>query len=77
MICGAVAAALVVIALLELMLRPDPDEPTMVHTSVLLKFGAAALSLLLAALGGALGALPVLGLLLVLVFTQMVYGAYV
>lgn len=77
LLCGAVATALIVIALLEITLRRDPDEPTTLHTSVSLKFGAAGLALLLAALGGSLGALPVLGLLLLLVFTQMIYGAYV
>ncbi len=77
LLCGAVAAALMVMALLELTLRRDPDEPTTLHISVPLKFGAAALALLVAALGGSLGPLPVLGLLLLLVFTQMIYGAYV
>jgi len=77
LLCGAVAAALVVIALLETMLRRDPDEPTTLHTSVPLKFGAAALALLLAAVGQSLGALLVFGLLLLLVCTQIIYSTYV
>lgn len=77
LVCGAVAAALLTIALLEMTLRRDPDEPTRLHTSVLLKVTAAALALLIAALGGSLGGLSVLVLLLLVVGTQMVYGTYV
>ena len=74
---GAVALALLTVAALEATLRPDPDEPSEVRTSIGLKLlggaGAAALGIA----GGGLSPLVVLALLLLIVLAQMVYGAYV
>src|SRR3712207_5109147 len=60
LLCGAVAVALIVIGVLETMLRPDPEEPTTLRTSVTLKFAAGAFILALAIWGSRLGVLALL-----------------
>ncbi|MBC8075096.1 MAG: low temperature requirement protein A, partial [Chloroflexales bacterium] len=77
LMAGALALALVAIGLLEMTLRRDANEPTDHRTSVLLKFGVAALAVGVGVLGTALGTNAFLLALLALLLVLMVYGAYV
>jgi low temperature requirement protein LtrA len=77
LLAGGVALALLVIAALELTLRPDPDEPSEARASIGLKLGAAITAVVLAILGGGLNPLALLGLLLLPILAPMLYGAYV
>ncbi len=76
LMAGAVAVALISMGLIELTLRPGPDEPTKQPVSFLLKVGAGALALALG-FGGVLRPEVLLVVLILLVLIQMVYGAYV
>jgi low temperature requirement protein LtrA len=73
----ALAGALALMGLIEMVLHRDPDEPTDLRLSVGLKLAAAAAVLLLGPLGGALSAPALLGVLLLPLGLQMAYGAYV
>lgn len=77
LIAGAVAVALIIIGLLELTLRRREDEPTHPRLSPLLKFAGGLLALSLGWLGVGFSSTLLLGLLLLPIFIQMVYGAYV
>jgi low temperature requirement protein LtrA len=77
LVAGAVAGALLTIALLELTLRRPPDEPADYRVSASLKVVGALGALALGLGGGALGAAALLIALIALVLAQMLYGAYV
>jgi low temperature requirement protein LtrA len=73
----AVATVLVCIALIEMTLRREPDEPTHLRTSVALKLAGSLLVLAIGALGSGLAPPALLGVLLPPLLMQMLYGAYV
>ncbi|MFN8481968.1 MAG: low temperature requirement protein A [Anaerolineae bacterium] len=74
---GAVAAALASMALIELVSRREPDEPTGERLSPLMKTIAAVVCLLIGLFGGGMSSTLLLLTLIVLVATQVVYAAYV
>jgi low temperature requirement protein LtrA len=77
LIAGAVGTALTVMALLEMVLRREPDEPTHPRVSPLLKLIAAVFAYGIGLWGSGLGAIALLCLLLVLLAVQMGYGLLV
>lgn len=77
LLVGAVAAALITLGALELVLHRDPTEPTRQLVSSPLKMVTGLAALPLGLWGTALGAVSLLGLLLLLVIVNMVYGAVV
>lgn len=74
---GATAVALVAMACIEATFRRDANEITDFRTSEAMKLLGAGVALALGAFGAGLGRLPLLGLLLIPFFIQMVYGVYV
>lgn len=77
LISGAVAVALIIMGLLELTLHRHEDEPTHPYLSPLLKFAGGVLALGLGWLGVGFSPTWLLNLLLLPIFIQMIYGAYV
>lgn len=77
LIAGAVAVALIIIGLLELTLRRREDEPTHPRLSPLLKIAGGLLALGLGGLDVGFSSTLLLSLLMLPIFIQMVYGAYV
>lgn len=77
LLAGAVSVALWSMALLELTLRRQADEPTNPRVSAGLKLAGAVAALMLAAGGSALSPAMLLLALLPPLLIQMVYGAYV
>jgi hypothetical protein len=76
LIATAVGVTLITIGFIETTLRRDPNEPTHHFLSPLLKFAAGALALAVGLWSG-VGSITLLIILLILVLTQMLYGAYV
>jgi low temperature requirement protein LtrA len=74
---GAIAVKLIAIGLIEYTLRREPGEPTHEHYSSWLKFGGAALALLIAAFSANAGAIQLMLLLSIPVLIQIVYGVWV
>ena len=72
LVCGAVATALLALGVIEL--ATTGDEPAREPRQRAARFGAAAVALLLGALGGALHPVALLGLLLLLCAGQVVLG---
>ncbi|HMR64372.1 MAG TPA: low temperature requirement protein A [Anaerolineae bacterium] len=77
LIAGAVAVALIIIGLLELALHRREDEPTHPQFSPLLKFIGGLLAIGLGWLGAGVSSTWLLSLLMLPIFMQMIYGAYV
>ncbi len=77
LISAAVAVALVIIGLLEFTLRRPEDEPTHPQFSPVLKFVGGVLALGLGWLGVGFSSTLLLSLLMLPIFMQMIYGAYV
>jgi low temperature requirement protein LtrA len=76
LIAAAVGVTLITMGVIEMTLRRDPDEPTHHFLSPLLKFAAGVLALAVGLWSG-VGPIMLLIILLILVLTQMIYGAYV
>lgn len=74
---GATAAALLSMAAIELTLHRATNEITDIRVSEGMKVLGAVVALGLGAFGGAIGRLPLLLLLLIPFFIQMVYGVYI
>lgn len=74
---GAIAVSLFAMACIEATLHNKATEITNFRTSVGMKVLGGIVALALGALGGTLGRLPLLFLLLIPFFIQMVYGAYI
>jgi low temperature requirement protein LtrA len=73
LICGAVAASLISLGLLGWTLAPDPHAPPAARWTMPLRFGGAALALLLGTMRGGLGLLPLLGLIALIGLAQVLH----
>ena len=60
-----------------MLLQREPNEPTHQQLSPSLKFMGGTLAVIVGVLGGPLVQIPLLGVLILIVLVQVIYGTYV